>query len=76
MKKGLWQRRFWEHCIRDELDWRKHLDYIHYNPVKHGLITRVCDWPYSSFHRFVERGCYSEDWGGEVSVEVHNMELE
>ena len=75
-EKGIWQRRFWEHCIRDELDWRNHLDYIHYNPVKHGLITRVCDWPYSSFHRFVERGWYSEDWGGEVSVEVRNMEHE
>ncbi|MEA2078271.1 MAG: transposase [Pseudomonadota bacterium] len=75
-EKGIWQRRFWEHCIRDELDWRNHLDYIHYNPVKHGLITRVYDWPYSSFHRFVERGWYSEDWGDEVSVEVRNMEHE
>ena len=45
-EKGVWQRRFREHCIRDELDWRNHLDYIHYNPVKHGLITRSCDWRY------------------------------
>lgn len=75
-EKGLWQRRFWEHCIRDQRDWRKHLDYIHYNPVKHGLITRVSDWPYSSFHRFVERGWYSEDWGAEVSVQMRDMELE
>jgi putative transposase len=60
----LWQRRFWEHTIRDECDFERHVDYIHYNPVKHGLVTRVCDWPFSSFHRFVRCGDLSEDWAG------------
>jgi putative transposase len=63
----VWQRRFWEHAIRDEPDFQKHLDYIHYNPLKLGLVRRVRDWPYSSFHRFVKEGIYPEDWGGEIS---------
>lgn len=58
----LWQRRFWEHQIRDEEDLAKHLDYLHYNPVKHGLATQVKDWKYSSFHRHVKRGLYEENW--------------
>jgi putative transposase len=62
--KGIWQRRFWEHQIRDEEDLRRHIDYLHYNPVKHGLVARVRDWPYSSFHREVERGTLSFDWAG------------
>jgi len=74
-EKGVWQRRFWEHQIRDERDWRNHVDYIHYNPVKHGLVERVGDWPHSSFHRFVRRGWYEENWG-EVSAEVKGMEFE
>ena len=60
---GRWQRRFWEHQIRDERDFEKHVDYIHWNPVKHGYVEQVKDWPYSSFHRFVERGIYPLDWG-------------
>lgn len=64
----LWQRRFWEHTVRDERDFHAHVDYIHYNPVKHGLVGRVCDWPYSSFHRFVRLGWLSEDWAGDPSV--------
>ncbi|MDD5033816.1 MAG: transposase [Methylococcaceae bacterium] len=63
---NLWQSRFWEHTIRDESDFAHHVDYIHYNPVKHGHVTRVMDWPYSSFHRFVKLGVYSNDWGGEM----------
>jgi putative transposase len=59
-----WQRRFWEHCIRDELDFQRHLDYIHWNPVKHGYVKRVIDWPYSTFHRFLNNGIYPPDWGG------------
>jgi putative transposase len=51
-ERGIWQRRYWEHAIRDEEDWRHHVDYIHYNPVKHGYAKRVCDWPHSSFPRF------------------------
>ncbi|MBI3777770.1 MAG: transposase [Gammaproteobacteria bacterium] len=61
---GLWQRRFWEHRIREERDFEKHVEYIHWNPVKHGYVKRVCDWPYSSFHRFVARGIYPLDWAG------------
>jgi len=62
---ALWQRRFWEHTIRDESDFERHVDYIHFNPVKHGLVVRVRDWPYSSFHRYVRRGVLPEDWGGD-----------
>ncbi|NEV62226.1 REP-associated tyrosine transposase [Thiorhodococcus minor] len=62
-EKGLWQRRFWEHCIRDEADFAGHFHYLHFNPVKHGLTKRVADWPHSSFHRFVELGVYTPDWG-------------
>ena len=59
---GLWQRRFWEHQIRDEQDFIKHVEYIHWNPVKHGYVARVKDWPYSSFHRYVSQGLYPLDW--------------
>lgn len=62
-RRGLWQRRFWEHTIRDEADLEAHFDYVHYNPVKHRLVSRVCDWPWSSFHRWVRAGHYSADWG-------------
>ncbi len=60
---GLWQPRFWEHLVRDEADFATHVDYLHYNPVKHGLVARVIDWPYSSFHRAVRAGVYAPDWG-------------
>jgi putative transposase len=66
-ERGIWQRRYWEHTIRDENDFSRHIDYVHINPVKHGLVTRVRDWPYSSFHRMVEHGVYPEDWAGDVS---------
>jgi len=59
----LWQRRYWEHRIRDETDFERHMDYLHYNPVKHGLVQQVIEWPYSSFHRHVAAGIYSSDWG-------------
>src|SRR5690348_3070912 len=65
-EKGLWQRRYWEHAIRDEADLARHVDYIHFNPVKHGYVARVADWPHSSFHRFVERGWLDVDWGGDL----------
>lgn len=64
---ALWQRRFWEHTIRDEGDYARHVDYIHYNPVKHGFVPRVCDWSYSSFHRYVRDGILPEDWAGDMS---------
>ena len=65
-ERGIWQRRFWEHLIRDEPDFQAHMDYVHINPVKHGLVTQVSDWPYSTFHRLVERGVYPADWAGSV----------
>jgi putative transposase len=64
---ALWQRRFWEHTIRDHRDFERHVDYIHFNPVRHGLVARVRDWPYSSFHNYVRRGLLPEDWGGDFS---------
>ena len=65
-EKGIWQHRYWEHVIRDDADLEQHIDYIHFNPVKHGHVTRVADWPHSSFHRFVARGELAADWGGDV----------
>jgi putative transposase len=62
-EKLIWQRRFWEHLIRDQEDWTRHMDYIHYNPVKHGYVGRPRDWPYSSFAHCVEQGWYSPEWG-------------
>ncbi len=61
-ERGIWQRRFWEHAIRDDEDYLHHLNYVHRNPVKHGLVEHVKDWPYSSFHRYVAAGYYSKDW--------------
>jgi REP-associated tyrosine transposase len=66
-EKGIWQRRYWEHAIRDDADFERHVNYIHYNPVKHGLVTRVADWPYSSFHRYVAQGILPADWAGDSS---------
>ncbi len=59
----VWQRRFWEHQIRNTADLRRHLDYIHYNPVKHGLVANAREWPFSTFHRYVKEGFYSANWG-------------
>ena len=64
-ERGVWQRRYWEHLVRDEEDFERHAAYIHWNPVKHGWVTRVQDWPYSSFHAYVKRGLYPEDWASE-----------
>ena len=61
----LWQSRYWEHTIRDEEDYENHVNYIHYNPVKHGYVKNVKDWPYSSFHQFVKNGRLSADWGND-----------
>jgi putative transposase len=60
----IWQRRFWEHYIRDESDFERCVDYIHWNPMKHGYVQRIIDWPYSTFHRFVKEGIYPPDWSG------------
>jgi putative transposase len=65
-ERGIWQRRYWEHQIRDERDYQRHADYIHYNPVKHGYVPGPMDWPYSSIHRYVRLGVYGFDWGRNV----------
>ncbi len=62
----IWQHRYWEHALRDELDFTRHVEYIHFNPVKHVLATSASAWRYSSFHRYVEAGLYPEDWGCDV----------
>ena len=69
-ERGIWQRHYWEHLIRDEIDFQTHVDYVHVNPLKHGLVKRVRDWPYSTFHRDVETGIYALDWCGDVEFEV------
>jgi len=73
----IWQRRFWEHQIRDDLDLERHVDYIHFNPVKHGYVKSVIDWPYSTFRRYLQQGIYSPDWAGGVEdVELKAGEIE
>ena len=70
-ERGIWQRRYWEHTIRDERDYVTHMDYLHYNPVKHGYVDKVMDWPYSSFQHHVQRGHYPEHWGeGNIELNV------
>jgi putative transposase len=69
-ERGIWQRRFWEHVIRDDRDFERHVDYIHWNPVKHGWVKRVCDWPHSSFHAYVRRGVYPEDWAWDLDSAI------
>lgn len=60
---NIWQNRFWEHTIRDDNDFENHVNYIHYNPVKHVHVKRVRDWPYSSFNRYVKEDVLEVDWG-------------
>ena len=64
-ERGIWQRRYWAHSIRDDLDYARHVDYVHFNPVKHGHVARVRDWPYSSFSRYVAAGIYPIDWASD-----------
>jgi putative transposase len=68
-ERGIWQRRYWEHTLRDEEDFARHVDYVHFNPVKHGHVKRVRDWPFSSFHRMVRLGVYPENWAGDPESE-------
>ena len=70
-ERGIWQRRFWEHLIRDERDFERHVDYIHFNPVKHGHVTRVRDWPHSTFHKWVRAGRYPVDWAGGEDIDLN-----
>lgn len=67
-ERGIWQRRYWEHLIRDERDLAAHIDYVHFNPVKHGHVTRVAEWPYSTFHRYVASGHLPVDWAADPSM--------
>ena len=69
-ERGIWQRRYWEHLIRDDTDYRAHMDYVHFNPVKHGLVKHVADWPHSTFHRLAEAGVYPQDWGTGVELSL------
>jgi putative transposase len=68
-ERGIWQRRYWEHTLRDDRDFARHMDYIHINPVKHGHVTRASDWPHSSFHRMVRHGVYPADWAGDAAAD-------
>jgi putative transposase len=69
-ERGIWQRRFWEHAIRDDRDYENHMDYIHFNPVKHGWVNHVIDWPYSSFHRYVKKNLYPADWSSHINIDL------
>ena len=75
-EKGIWQRRFWEHVIRDQAEFNRLCDYIHYNPVKHGLVSSPLEWKHSSFREQVENGLYSQDWGQSSTKELLEMDLE
>lgn len=70
----IWQRRFWEHCIRGQEDFERHMDYIHFNPVKHGYVLQAREWPHSTFHRYVREGVYPDEWGGTPGIEGMSME--
>jgi putative transposase len=74
-EQAIWQRRYWEHTFFDEDDLNAHIDYIHINPLKHGLVKRVADWPWSSFHRYVRMGVYSADWGGNVDCVIKDRSM-
>lgn len=65
-ERGIWQRRYWEHLIRDDEDYRHHVNYIHINPVKHGHVNRAVDWPYSTIHHYIAQGLLQPDWGCSV----------
>lgn len=69
-ERGIWQRRFWEHLIKNEADFQAHIDYVHINPLKHGLVNQVKDWPYSTFHKLVDQGIYPLNWGGGVEEKL------
>lgn len=75
-EKLIWQRRFWEHVIRDELDWNNHFDYIHYNPVKHGYVLRPADWAHSSFAKAVAKGWCMPDWGESSPKNLDKLDFE
>ncbi|ACK69828.1 conserved hypothetical protein [Gloeothece citriformis PCC 7424] len=67
-EQAIWQRRFWEHCILNQQDFINHVEYIHYNPVKHGLVQAPKNWQYSSFSRYVQQGIYDLEWGSNEEI--------
>jgi putative transposase len=75
-ERAVWQRRFWEHQIRDALDWQRHVSYIHYNPVKHGYVDHPAAWPWSSFLRFVDCQWHEALWHSSEPEGVHSLEFE
>ncbi len=68
-ERGIWQRRYWEHLIRDEIDYQRHVEYIHYNPVKHGFVDKPTDWKYSTIHQHIELGKIDKNWGGNLNFD-------
>jgi putative transposase len=73
-ERGIWQRHYWEHLIRDDVDYQRHVDYVHVNPLKHALVKRVADWPYSTFHQYVTQGIYLPNWCGDIDISVSGGE--
>ena len=69
-ERGIWQRRFWEHVIRDERDYEKHVDYVHFNPVKHGYVKKAVDWKFSSIHQYIANGLLTVDWACEPELKA------
>ncbi|NOY67074.1 MAG: transposase [Gammaproteobacteria bacterium] len=72
-ERGIWQRRYWEHLIRNDVDYENHINYIHYNPVKHGHVKQANDWPYSSIHNYISRGILNKNWGYDDRAENINF---
>ncbi|MBW8848446.1 MAG: transposase, partial [Burkholderiales bacterium] len=70
-ERGLWQRRYWEHLIRDDADFERHVDYIHFNPVKHGWAQHAADWPHSSIHRFIREGVIDASWASVSQTQIN-----
>jgi len=75
-RRGVWQQRFWEHTLRDQEDYNRHFDYLHYNPIKHEVVKHLLDYPYSSFHRYVKQGVYDKNWGSEDRAYFNFSELD
>jgi putative transposase len=71
--RNIWQKRFWEHTIRDERDYRNHMDYIHFNPIKHGYVTQPADWPFSTFKHCVALGLYDPSWASPDNLDQPDM---
>ena len=74
---NVWQRRFWEHQIRDDKDWRNHMDYIHFNPVKHGLVKAPAQWQWSSFQKWAHKGVYDQSWGdSDIPANIKDLNID